>query len=179
MPALLYSDPIAHSAEVGMESNGWDIKGVSTHLGLLYLIHRASDAKAEAWSFPSSKITEAEWIVETPNQQLGQSSEFYDSPYGRTGLRFDAGTVPAARSSDRDPHRGISGLNVAFRDVSIGSRAQPSTTSSAPSSLPLASTNRPLRDLFAPSVNLPPTQDETLGVRTRAMSKKRADESEK
>ncbi|KAF2853495.1 hypothetical protein T440DRAFT_547680 [Plenodomus tracheiphilus IPT5] len=81
-PVLLFSEPIAYTDSVVRIPVTSDPEGMSVRLGLLYLIHRASDD--DAWSFNPSLVPKNKWTVAKPRlvrSRKGPVAAPFDSPY--------------------------------------------------------------------------------------------------
>jgi hypothetical protein len=57
------------------------LSGVSTRLGLLYLLSRASHSKHETWKLQKGGIPEAAWTTEHTSDELGNPMSPYNTPY--------------------------------------------------------------------------------------------------
>ncbi|KAJ4366343.1 hypothetical protein N0V83_007979 [Neocucurbitaria cava] len=85
-PGLLYSEPIKHTTTVSLDASTNMLSNVSIRLGILYLLHRASDAEVSRWQFNTTDIDATKWTASKPNDELGTTATSYNTPAGRSGI---------------------------------------------------------------------------------------------
>lgn len=82
--ALFYSDIVYHTDRTILDPDQQTLTSVSVRLGLLYLLHRATNEDASTWSFKPQSIRPNKWTRQTPNNAIGTQAVPYTTPSERT-----------------------------------------------------------------------------------------------